>query len=71
MNGKENEKKEEKGKGKEKKRECEMKGKRRRKIREEKIGENGESSTKSSSLSTPPSPYAFPSTTPSSDGARE
>ena len=36
-----------------------------------KKGENGESATKSSSLSTPPSSDAFPSTAPSSDGARE
>ena len=68
---KEKEKKEEKGKGKEKKRECERRRKRKRKRREEKRGENGKSGTKSSSLSTPPSPDAFPSTAPSSDRARE
>ena len=70
-----NEKKEEK----EKKRECEREGKEegkgeersKREGREEKRGENGESGTKSSSLSTLPSPDAFPSTAPSSDEARE
>ena len=44
---------------------------RERERREEKRGENGEIGTKSSSFSTPPSPDAFPSTAPSSDGARE
>ena len=63
-----NEKKEEE----EKKRECEREGKgegkgeerSEREGREEKMGENGESGTKSYSLSTPPSPDAFPSMAP-------
>ena len=43
----------------------------RKRKKEGKIGENGKSDTESSSLSTPPSADAFPSTTSSLDGARE
>ena len=63
-----------KGKGKEKKRECEREGKGEGKGEERKERErrkNGESGTKSSSLSTPPHLDAFPSTAPSLDVARE
>ena len=65
--------KREKDIGKERKRDCEREGKgeERRKRREGRRGENGESGTKGSSLSAPPSSDAFPSTVPSSDGARE
>ena len=71
--------KKEKGKGKEKKRECEREGKREgkgeerreRERSEEKRGKNGESGTKSYSLSTPPPPDAFPNMALSSDVARE
>ena len=44
---------------------------RERERREGRRGENGKSGTKSSSLSTLPSPDAFPITVSSSDGARE
>ena len=55
---------------KERKRECEREGEGER--RGGRRGENRESGTKkSSSLSTLPSPDAFPSTVPSPDGARE
>ena len=69
----------EKGRRKEKKRECEREGKgegkreerRERERREGRRGENRESGTKISYLNTPPSPGAFPSPVPSSDGTRE
>ena len=68
--GKENEMgKRRKKRRKERKRECEGEGERETRGR---MGENRESDTKkSSSLSTPLSPDAFPSTIPPSDEARE
>ena len=70
MKGKENEMgKRRKMRRKERKRECEGEGERERRGR---MGENRESGTKkSSSLSTPLSPAAFPSTIPPSNEARE
>ena len=78
-NEKGKEKEKEKKGGKERKRECEREGKgegkreerRERERREGRRGENRESGTKSSSLSTPPSPNAFLSPVPSSDETRE
>ena len=64
-----------KGEGKRRRKSANEKEKEKKEEKEKeekkKRGENGESGTKSSSLNTPPSSDAFPSTASSSDRARE